>query len=376
MKVPFLDLKRNYSTVKDEVLREVTEVLDSTQYILGPKVESFEKAFALCHDADYCYGTSSGTDANHLALWALGIGPGDEVIIPVNTFVATAWGITLCGATPVFADCHASSYNLDYEGIESKITSKTKAIIAVHLYGQAADMDSLRAIANRHSLFLVEDAAQAHLAEYKGKRVGTLGDVASFSFYPGKNLGAYGEGGAVMTNDAGIAHKLKLMRDHGSETKYQHVSYGHNYRMESIQGAILSVKLKYLQDWTDRRRAIAKRYCELLGDIKQIKLPEEMPYSRHVFHLFVIQVSERADVQKLLAEAGISTGLHYPIPLHMQACFSHLGHKLGDYPNAEALADNCLSLPIFPEMTDAELVYVCDHLRNCFTNKVIAQNVS
>ena len=242
MKVAFLDLKENYLSIKAEILKEINDVLESTQYILGPKVEAFEKLFALSHQAEFCYGTSSGTDANHLALWALGIGPGDEVILPVNTFIATAWGVTLCGATPIFVDCEKNSYNIDPDLIEKKITSKTKAIVAVHLYGQSADIDPLKEIAAKHNLYLVEDAAQAHLAKYKGKYVGGLGELACFSFYPGKNLGAYGEGGAVMTNNLSLAHKVKLLRDHGSEQKYHHIIFGHNYRMEWHSGGCTGYK--------------------------------------------------------------------------------------------------------------------------------------
>ena len=366
MKVAFVDLKQNYLSIKTEVLNEIHEVLESTQYILGPKVEAFEKAFALLHQTKFCYGTSSGTDANHLALWALGIGLGDEVILPVNTFIATAWGITLCGATPVFLDCDENSYTLNPDLIESKITANTKAIVAVHLYGQAADMDPIRKIALKHNLHLIEDAAQAHLAEYKGKPVGGLGDISSFSFYPGKNLGAYGEGGAVMTNDVSLAHQLKLTRDHGSEQKYHHVRFGHNYRMDGIQGAILGIKLKHLNEWTEKRRQIAQRYCELLQDIKGIKLPLEMSYAKHVYHLFVIQVENRTSLQNNLSAAGISTGLHYPIPLHLQTCFKQLGYVAGDFPKAEELANKCLSLPIYPEMKEEEIHYVATEIRKHF----------
>jgi dTDP-4-amino-4,6-dideoxygalactose transaminase len=358
MKVAFLDLKTNYLSVKTEILKEIGDVLESTQYILGPKVEAFEKSFASAHQTTFCYGTSSGTDANHLSLWALGIGPGDEVIIPVNTFIATAWGITLCGATPVFVDCDKDSYNIDPSLIESKITSRTKAIVAVHLYGQSADIDPIREIADTHNLYLIEDAAQAHLARYKGTMVGGLADIACFSFYPGKNLGAYGEGGAVMTNNSSLAHKIKLMREHGSEKKYHHVTFGHNYRMEGIQGAVLGVKLKYLEYWTERRRAIAKQYYQSLSDVKEIKLPMEMSYAEHVYHLFVIQAEDRYALQQKLSEAGISTGLHYPIPLHLQKCFASLGYTVGDFPNAEKLANQCLSLPMFPEMKKEEIEYV------------------
>jgi dTDP-4-amino-4,6-dideoxygalactose transaminase len=285
--------------------------------------------------------------------------------LPVNTFIATAWGITLCGAVPVFVDCEAESYNIDAAKTEAKITSKTKAIIAVHLDGQPANMDTIKTIAEKYNLLLIEDAAQAHLAEYKGKPVGGLSDVASFSFYPGKNLGAYGESGAVTTNHDDIASRLRLIRNHGSENKYVHTVLGHNYRMEGIQGAILNVKLKYLAQWTEQRRSIAARYREFLGDVGGISLPKEMEYAKHVYHLFVIQSNDRDTLQGQLNNEGISTGLHYPIPLHLQPCFSYLHYRKGDFPIAETLAENCLSLPLFPEMTDREIEYVADKVRHC-----------
>ena len=253
MKVPFLDLKAQYKTIKEEVNPAIQDILDNTAFILGKSVLQFEKEFAKAHSVKHCIGTSSGTDANHLALWALDIKPSDEVIIPANTFIATAWGATLCGAKPVFVDCHPKSYNIDPVKVEAAITNKTKAIVAVHLYGQAADMDALNAIAKKHNLILVEDAAQAHLAEYNGKRIGGLSKATSFSFYPGKNLGAYGEAGAVVTNDEELAKKVAQLREHGQSEKYYHENFGHNYRMEGIQGAVLGVKLKYL-DRLDKRK--------------------------------------------------------------------------------------------------------------------------
>ena len=260
MKVPFLDLKANYFPLKKEIAAEINDVLENTAYILGAKVKNFENRFSLAHDVKHCTGVSSGTDGNHLLLWALGIGPNDEVILPANTFIATAWGITLCGAKPVFVDCEADSYNISPIEVEKAITSKTKAIVAVHLYGQPANMGALRAIADKHDLILVEDAAQAHLAEYKGNKVGTLSRGASFSFYPGKNLGAYGEAGAVVTNDEELALKLTMMREHGQSAKYYHDHMGHNYRMESLQGAVLGIKLNYLEEWTNKRRNVAAQY--------------------------------------------------------------------------------------------------------------------
>ena len=372
MNIPFLDLKANYQSIKPEVDAAIQNVLDNTAYILGASVQNFEKDFAAAQQVKYCLGTSSGTDANHLVLWGLGIGLGDEVIMPANTFIATAWGATLCGATPVFVDCHPESYNIDPAKVEEAITSKTKAIVAVHLYGQSADIDPLKEIAKKHNLILVEDAAQAHLAEYKGKLIGGLTSAASFSYYPGKNLGAYGEGGAVTTNDEALFNRVKKLREHGQSQKYYHDSYGHNYRMEGIQGAVLGVKLKHLSKWTDARRAVAAKYNEGLKGISKIITPKEMTYAKHVYHLYVIQLNDgsleasnqfRDKLKDFLTEQGISVGLHYPIPLHLQECFKDLGYKKGEFPNSEKIAEAGLSLPMYPEMTDDQINYVVDKIK-------------
>ena len=375
MQVPFLDLKIQYKSIKEDVDSAIQKVIDNTAFILGESVINFEKAFAEAHNAKYCVGTSSGTDSNHLVLWSLGIKPDDEVIMPANTFIATAWGATLCGAKPVFVDCHPHSYNIDPDKVEAAITPKTKAIVAVHLYGQPADMKKLQEIAARHNLFLVEDAAQSHLAEYNGVKIGTLSSASSFSFYPGKNLGAYGEAGAVITNDEQLYNNLKMMREHGQSKKYYHDTFGHNYRMEGIQGAVLGVKLKRLNEWTEGRRKAASVYRELLKDIEQIQIPIEMPNVKHVYHLFVIQVKgdeknrqeKRNDLQKYLADSGIATGLHYAIPLHQQKCFQHLGYKKGDFPITEQLAESGLSLPMFPELTGDQISYVTEKIKEYFT---------
>ena len=364
MQVPFTDLKMQNDLIKDEAISSITNIIENSSFILGKYVTDFEVAFANAHNAKHCIAVSSGTDANHLALWAHGIGPGDEVIIPANTFIATAWGATLCGATPVFVDCHPESYNIDPEKIEEKITEKTKAIVAVHLYGQTADMDALKDISGRHNLILIEDAAQAHLAEYKEKKAGSLSSVASFSFYPGKNLGAFGEGGAVTTNEDELARKIRMLRDHGSEKKYYHEYFGHNYRMEGIQGAVLYLKLKHLGMWTEKRREAALKYFELLNDIEQIKLPLEMEYCKHVYHLYVIQYPERDKLQNFLSTCAISTGLHYPVPLHMQKCFADLNYKVSDFPVTEKLASQCLSLPMFPDISTEQIEYVCDKIKH------------
>ena len=375
MKVPFLDLKAQYRAIKDEVNPAIQVILDNTAFILGKSVSQFEKEFAKAHSVKHCIGTSSGTDANHLVLWSLNIKTGDEVIIPANTFIATAWGATLCGAKPVFVDCHPESYNIDPEKVEAAITPKTKAIVAVHLYGQPADMGALKKIANEKNIFLVEDAAQAHLAEYKGNRVGGLSEVASFSFYPGKNLGAYGEAGAVVTNNDELAKRIIKLREHGQSEKYYHDSFGHNYRMEGIQGAVLGVKLKYLAGWTEGRRRVATKYRELLGSLEHISLPEELPNLKHVYHLYVVRVTgnslekreeTRDKLRTFLSDNGIASGLHYPVPLHLQKCFKYLGYNKGDFPVTEDLAYSGLSLPMFPELNDEQISYMAEKMHEFF----------
>ncbi|HZW39602.1 MAG TPA: DegT/DnrJ/EryC1/StrS family aminotransferase [Ignavibacteriaceae bacterium] len=374
MNIPFLDLKTQYNSIKEEVLPAIQNVLENTSFVLGKTVVDFEKRFAEAHQVKHCFAVSSGTDGNHLALWSLGIGPGDEVIIPANTFIATAWGATLNGATPVFVDCDKDNYNINPDKIEAAITKKTKAIVVVHLYGQPADMDRLKTIADENNLYLVEDCAQSHFAEYKGKRTGSFGITASFSFYPGKNLGAYGEGGAVTTNDDKIARKIQMMRDHGAIKKYDHEIYGHNYRMDGIQGAVLGVKMNHIEQWTEARRRNAAKYKRMLADVKEIILPREMPYAKHVYHLFVIQlnnggVEERDALAAYLNENGVSTGLHYPIPLHLQKCFAHLGYKRGDFPYAEKLAESGLSLPMYAELTNEQIEYVVGKIKEYFAIK-------
>jgi len=370
MNIPFLDLKANAKTVKSEVLSRIEEIIDNSAFVGGNYVASFEERFAAMHETAHCIAVSSGTAGNHLALWALGIGAGDEVILPVNTFIATAWGATLCGATPVFVDNDPESYNIDVSKIEAAITPRTKAIVAVHLYGQSADMAPLQEIADRHGLYLVEDAAQAHLATYNGVPVGNFGVTSSFSFYPGKNLGAFGEGGAVMTNDAAIAKRIAMIKDHGSEQKYHHPIEGHNYRMSHIIGASLDAKLSYLEAWTDARRSRAALYRKYLADIPQITLPQEMPYAKHVYHLFVIRTQKRDALADYLHREGIASGMHYPIPLHRQEVFAHLGYREGDFPVAEAQTAEILSLPIYPELQEEQIAYIAETIERFFTEEV------
>lgn len=361
--IPFVDLKAQYQSIKEEVDAAIQRVLDNTSFILGREVEAFEAAFAEYVGARFCVGVSNGTAAVQLAVTACGIGAGDEVLVPANTFFASAEGVSTAGATPVFVDADPVSYAIDTGRIEAAITSRTRAIMPVHLYGQAADLDPIFEIAARHNLVVIEDAAQAHGSEYKGRRVGALGKAGCFSFYPGKNLGAYGEGGAVVTNDEAVARHLRLLRDHGSERKYHHEIIGYNFRLEGIQGAVLGVKLKHLDKWNGLRREHAARYDELLKK-SGLVLPREMEYARHVYHLYVVQTDERDALQTSLNEAGVQTGIHYPIPIHLQPAYASLGHKAGDFPEAERQATRVLSLPMFPELTDEQVRHVAGAIQN------------
>jgi len=360
--VPFLDLKAQYHSIKGEIDAAVLAVLESTQYVLGPYVADFEKEFAKYSGAAEGIAVNSGTSALHLALLAAGIGEGDEVITTPFTFVATIAAIDYARARAVLVDIDPASFNIDPAKIERAITPRTKAIIPVHLYGQPADMDPILEIARRHELIVIEDAAQAHGAEYKGRRVGSIGDMACFSFYPGKNLGAYGEGGLVSTSNAEYTRKLRMLRDWGAERKYHHVMKGFNYRMEGLQGAILGVKLRHLEQWTEARRRNAKRYLELLAG-SGVRTPAELPYARHVWHVFTIRTAAREHMQAELNAAGIATNIHYPIPVHLQPAYADLGYKAGDFPNAETAAREVLSLPLFPEMTDAQISEVASAVR-------------
>jgi dTDP-4-amino-4,6-dideoxygalactose transaminase len=364
--VPFVDLQAQYRTIKTEVDAAIQRVLDTSAFILGREVEEFECEFAEYVGARECVGVSNGTAAIQLALAACGIGQGQEVIVPANTFFATAEAVSTAGAAPVFVDCDADSYTIDADKIESAINERTRAIIPVHLYGQAADLDPIFEIAERHNLVVIEDAAQAHGALYKGRRVGALARAGCFSFYPGKNLGAYGEGGAVVTDDAEVARRVRLLRDHGSERKYRHEIVGYNFRLEGIQGAVLSVKLKHLDRWNEQRRAHAARYRELLAPLDSsgaLTLPREMPYAEHVYHLFVVQTDKRDEMRKHLDDAGVQTGIHYPVPVHLQPAYAALGHREGDFPEAESQARRVLSLPMFAELTGEQIEYVAETIK-------------
>ncbi len=354
MGVPFVDLKQQYLTVKKEVLAAVADVFESAQFVLGKEVDAFEEEFAAYCGGRYGVAVNTGTSALHLALLAAGVGPGDEVITVSMTFVATAAAVVYTGAKPVFVDVDPVTYTMDPRQIEAAITPRTKAILPVHLYGQAADMDSIVAIARRYGLAVVEDAAQAHGAEYKGRRCGSIGDLGCFSFYPGKNLGAYGEGGMVTTNNPEFARKIRILRDWGAEKKYHHALKGFNYRMEGVQGAILRVKLRYLEGWTEARRAHALAYREMLDD-SGLKLPREAAGNRHVYHVYAVLTPQREELMENLNARGIQTGIHYPIPVHLQPAYADLEYKAGDFPVTERIASEELSLPMFPEMTEAQL---------------------
>lgn len=370
MKVNFVDLKIQYHSIKKEVDAAIHDVLDNTAFIMGDRLKNFENNFANAHKATYCLGTSSGTDSLHLALWVLNIGKGDEVIVPVNTFFATAEAVSLTGAIPIFVDNDPANYNIDVTKVEEKISVKTRAIIPVHLYGQSADMDSILNIARKYNLYIIEDCAQAHLETYKGSPVGTFGDIGCFSFYAGKNLGAYGEGGAVITNNKEFYDKMYMIRDHGCSKKYHHDVIGHNYRLEALQASILNVKLKYLEKWNESRRQNAKIYERYLSQIDEVILPRIMDYSKHVFHLYVIRAKGRDGLQKFLQDNGIYTGLHYPIPLHLQKAYKFLGYKKGDFPIAEKYANDIISLPMYPELKDEDIKYVCEKIKEFYSKGV------
>ena len=363
MDVPFLDLKAQYDIIKDKIHTAINEVMEATAFAGGPFVAQFEQAFAQFCGCKHAVGVGSGTDALWLSLLSLGIGPGDEVITVPNTFIATAEAITYCGARPVFADVEEGTFNLNPALLEAAITPRTKAIIPVHLFGQPADMDPIMAIARAYRLYVIEDACQAHGAEYKGRKAGSLGDAGCFSFYPGKNLGAYGEAGAVVTNDDAIAEKIRMFRDHGQVKKYYHNTIGWNARMDGIQAAVLNVKLKYLADWNEARRAHAREYTRLLSPVEGVTAPCEADFARHVYHVYAIRIKQRDRLLAHLTERGIACGIHYPVPIHLQEAYRFLGLARGSFPVAEKCAEEFLSLPMFPELTSGQIAYVVDKLK-------------
>lgn len=350
MSVPFVDLKSQYLSIKPEVDAAIQHILDNTQFVLGAEVAAFEKEFAEYCGAKHCMGVNNGTSALHLAMLAADIGAGDEVITTPFTFVASVAAIWYSGAKPVFVDIDPATYLIDPAKIEAAITPKTKAILPVHLYGQSCDMDAIMAIAKKHNLIVIEDACQAHGSEWNGKRVGGIGDMAAFSFYPGKNLGAYGEGGATTTNNDEYARKIRMLRDWGAEKKYMHVLKGYNMRLEGMQGAILRVKLKYLEQWTEARREAAKRYDALFAGTG-VETPFVQDKSRHVYHIYSTRTTKRQEWQDAMAAKGIQSGIHYPIAIHNLPAYEDLGYKNGDFPHAEQAAAEQLSLPMYPELT-------------------------
>ena len=363
MKVPFLDLKALHDPLRDELLAAIAEVYDSGAFAGGPYVTAFEKDFATYCGCEHAIGVGNGTEAIWLPLLALGVGPGDEVITVPGTFMATAEAITHCGATPVFVDVDERTYTMDPAGLEKALTPRTKAVVPVHLFGQTADMDPILEFARAHGLAVVEDSAQAHGAEYRGRRAGTLGDAASFSFYPGKNLGALGEAGAVVTNDPEVAEKVRTLRDHGPVLKYHHTMVGWNSRMDGIQAAALRVKLRHLDKANQLRQAHAARYDEALGGMEDVVVPLAADYAKHVYHIYAIRVQERDEVMRRLADKGIGTGIHYPIPVHLQAAYGHLGYGAGAFPVAESAAREFVSLPMFPELTSAQIEWTIKGLK-------------
>ncbi len=363
--IPYCDLRAQYKSIKPEIDEAVFRVLESAEFVLGSEVEKFEQAFAQYVDAEHAIATNSGTSALHLALLAAGVGPGTEVITVPFTFVATTAAIVYTGATPVFVDVLPDTLTMDPAQVEAAITPRTRAILPVHIYGQPADLDALLAVARRHGLRLIEDACQAHGAEYNGRRVGAIGDSGCFSFYPGKNLGAYGEGGIAVTNDAEQARTMRMLRDWGQEQRYHHVLKGFNYRMEGLQGAILAVKLRHLERWTELRRTHAAAYQEILRG-SGLSLPVEKAYARHVYHVFAIRVAEREALQRQLKANGVQSGIHYPIPVHLQKAYADLGYQRGQFPVAERAADEVLSLPMYPEMTRTQIEEVCGVLQDAY----------
>lgn len=354
MSVPFFDLKRQYLQLEPKIKEALDKVMQQTAFSGGPFVEAFEAKLATYQGCKYAVCLNSGTSALHLAMLALGIGEGDEVIVPANTFIATAWGVSYVNATPIFVDCDAKTWNLDPAAAEKAITPRTKAIAAVHLYGQPANLEALQALCNKYNIHLIEDNAQAIGAKYKGKIVGNTGIISCTSFYPGKNLGCYGEGGAAFTNDENLAKKMRMLRNHGAEVRYYHDEVGYNYRMEGFQAAVLDVKLNYIDGWNERRREIANEYKNKINN-PHITWQAADEGAESVYHIFVITTQVKKELLAHLDTFGIGYAFHYPVPCHLQKAYSHLGYKLGDFPNSEFLAENCISLPMFPEMTDEEL---------------------
>lgn len=366
MQIPLVDLKKQYNYIKKDFDISLDYILKTGSFIKGPVLNEFEYDFAKFIGAKYCIGVASGTDALHLSLMSLGIGQGDEVILPVNTFVATAYAVLYTGAKPVFVDVDIKTYNIDTRSIESKISKKTKVIIPVHLYGQPANMKDILNLSKKYKLFVVEDACQAHGATYAGKKVGIFGDLTAFSFYPSKNLGGFGDGGAITTNSLKLANRIKSLREYGSTSKYTYDKVGINSRLDSIQAAILKIKLQSLQKWNSKKVKLAEYYNEKLKKIPSVITPFTNNELTHVYHLYVIRTKKREALSKYLSLQGIQTGIHYPIPLHLQKSLSFLGYSKGSFPIAESLSEEILSLPVFPELSLKEQNYIIDNIYNFF----------
>lgn len=361
--IALVDLKTQYFLLEKEIIVAIKKVFRSTSFILGEEVDRFEKNFASYCQAKYCVGLDNGSSALELGLRALEIGKGDEVITPVNSFIASSYAISIVGAKPVWVDCDKKTYNIDVAQIENRITKKTKAIMPVHLYGQPADLDPLLAIAKKYKLYVIEDACQAHGAKYKNKRVGTFGAFAAFSFYPGKNLGAFGDAGALVTNNKNIYEVVKKMRNYGQSQKYYHETYAFNRRLDTLQAAVLNIKLKFLDEWNQKRREYANLYNSLLEKLPVIR-PLQNSLSTHIYHLYVIRLRKRDQLQNYLSKHLISTGIHYPIPIHLQKIYKNFNGKVGDYPVSEKYAKEILSLPMYPHLKEQQISYIVDTIKN------------
>lgn len=368
MEIPFVDLKAQYRPIASEIEEAIAKVITECAFIRGKYVREFEENFAKFCGSKHCIGVGNGTDALFIALKVLGIGPGDEVIVPANTFIATSEAVTMAGAKIVFIDCDSATYIIDTRQIESKITSRTKAVIPVHLYGQPADMQTIFQIAKKHNLRIIQDCAQSHGAIFDKKPLSAFGEILCFSFYPGKNLGAYGDAGALVTNDDTLAKKAAMFANHGRMSKYDHKFEGFNSRMDGIQGSILNVKLKHLPDWTEKRKQNAARYNQLLKNIDEIIIPQLHPKAEHVYHLYVIRIKERDKLQAYLKKQGISTGLHYPIALPYLKAYRYLGYKYEDFPVASKYQNEILSLPMYPELSSSSISFIVEHIKQ-FLNR-------
>ena len=373
MNIPFIDFSKQYESIKDRIDVGLKSVFEKGNFILGEEEKTFETQFANYCDAKYAIGVNSGTDALYLALGALDISVGDEVILPTFTFIATALCISYTGAKPIFVDMEDETYNINPQKLEEVITEKTKAIIPVHLYGQPANMDDILSIARKHNIAIVEDACQAHGATYNGKKTGSLGDIGCFSFYPTKSLGAFGDGGIVVTNDDEINEKIQMLRDYGRKGRYEHKIKGYNSRLDTVQAVVLSAKLEYLNEWNKMRNAHAAYYCELLKDVPGIGIPTVKEDRTHVFQTFAVRVPDRDEILEGMKNKGVGVLIHYPIPIHLQDAYADLGQKKGDFPVSEQVADEILSLPMFPHMNKDQIEYVCASLKEvCASNPKVS----